>query len=374
MKSVSVKQLWFYPLVFGVLGALIGLILRYAFTGAISGFPFKNVLHSHSHIMLLGFLFNALVLLLWSKFTQHIDRRSYQYYIAMQICIAVMMVAFIIQGYALISILFSTLHLWISYIFLIRLWKRIEGDKSLMNLIKIGIVFDFISSLGPYALGPLMVLDLSTSLWYQQAIFFYLHFQYLGSFFVWLLALLFQKISIPLKQRHGLGITIGTVLLYTHSLDYNFEHWLINGLGGIGAVLLFMILFNYKKYFKNQDSTVRTMYYMVLLMVGVNVLGSIPFLANLVETNRFILIAYLHFLFLGLYIPFIWAFLLKRVTIKIWIFYAIAVLFSEAILIFPSFLSHLFSISVMWLLFIAYLGVFLVICIVHLKPLFNTNT
>ena len=374
MKTVSVKSLWFYPLVFGILGALIGLILRYAFTGAFTGFPFKNVLHSHSHVMLLGFVFNALMVLLWIHFTNGIDRVSFLYYIALQVCLAVMLVAFIIQGYAAVSITFSTLHLWVSYILLIRLWKRLKGNKNLIALIKLGIIFHFISSIGPYLLGPLMVLDMKDSPWYQQAIFFYLHFQYFGSFFVWLLALLFQKYSITIKKNQIIYSAIAIALLYTHSLDYSFNHWLINSLGGIGAVLLFAILFSVKKQFKNQENHLKGIYFIVLLIVIINIIGSFPVFATLVEDNRFILIAYLHFLFLGLYLPFIWTFLPQKITIKMWVCYGFVVLFSEAILIFPSEVSHLFSTSVMWLLFIVYLAVFLCISIVHLKSLLNPTT
>jgi len=114
-------QLWFYPILFGLLGAIIGLVLRYAFTGSLSGFPFKNVLHSHSHVMLLGFLFNALIVLLWTRFTDGIDLKSYRLYLALQVCVSILLIAFILQGYAFVTILFSTIHLWISYVLLIRL-------------------------------------------------------------------------------------------------------------------------------------------------------------------------------------------------------------------------------------------------------------
>ena len=73
------KKLWQYPLIFGVLGTFIGLILRYAFTGAIVGFPFKNFMHSHSHVLLLGFIFNGLLILVWTNFTLGIDKISYRY-------------------------------------------------------------------------------------------------------------------------------------------------------------------------------------------------------------------------------------------------------------------------------------------------------
>ena len=175
------KKLWIFPLMFGVIGSLIGLILRYAYTGGISfSINFKHILHAHSHVMLLGFLFNSLFIFIWMNFAKIMDKVSYRYYFAMQVSMALMIVAFILQGYAFYSILFSTLHLWISYILLVRLWRRLEGKKEIVLLVKVGIVFHFLSSLGPYALGPLMVLELKNSPWYQQAIFFYLHFQFLG--------------------------------------------------------------------------------------------------------------------------------------------------------------------------------------------------
>ena len=158
------KKLWIFPLMFGVIGSLIGLILRYAYTGGISfSINFKHILHAHSHVMLLGFLFNSLFIFIWMNFAKIMDKVSYRYYFAMQVSMALMIVAFILQGYAFYSILFSTLHLWISYILLVRLWKRLEGKKEVLSLVKVGIVFHFLSSLGPYALGPLMVLELKNS-------------------------------------------------------------------------------------------------------------------------------------------------------------------------------------------------------------------
>ncbi len=373
MKLISKKQLWFYPILFGFLGALIGLILRYAFADGTPDFPLKNVLHSHSHVMLLGFLFNALVVILWSNFTNGIDQISFKYYIALQICVAAMMIAFILQGYALFSIIFSTFHLWISYILLIRLWKRLTGNKYIVILIKTGIVFHFLSSIGPYCLGPLMVLEMQESPWYQQAIFFYLHFQYFGSLFIWLLAGLFQNSTIVLKKRNIYVIVFSLVCLYMHSLDYNFNHWLINIFGGIGSLLLFGFLINSRKAFVFAKTEYTTIYFILLGISIINFLGSFPGIAILVESNSFMLIAWLHLLFLGLFIPFIWTELPHKLNKTSWVFYGIAVLFSEAILVFPTTFSNTFSISVMWLLFIVYLEVFLSISIVHLAYLFNKN-
>ncbi len=373
MKPITTKHLWFYPVLFGFLGAALGLVLRYAFAEAIPEFPLKNVLHSHSHVMLLGLLFNALIVLLWTNFTKGIDRISFRYYIALQVCVAVMLVAFIIQGYALFTILFSTLHLWLSYILLIRLWKRLKGNKFIVSLIKIGIIFHFISSIGPYCLGPLMAMEMQDSPWYQQAIFFYLHFQYFGSLFLWLLAGLLQKSTVILNKKHLIIITLSLVCLYAHSLDYSFNHWSINVVGGLGSIFLFLLILSLKKAFLASKKEYRILYGILLTIAFANIVGSIPTVALLVEDNRFILIAWLHLLFLGLFIPFIWVEMPQKITKTTWMVYGIAVLFSELILVFPNTMSHLFAISVMWLLFVAYLGVVLCISIVHLTYLFNSK-
>jgi len=363
------KKLWQYPLLFGIVGVVMGLVLRYAFTGVITGFPFKNVLHSHSHVLLLGFIFNALLILVWSNFNKGFDKISYRYYLALQICVAVMLVAFIQQGYAFYSILFSTLHLWISYIVLIRLWKRLTKNKVVHQLVKLGIIFHFISSLGPYLLGPLMILEMQESPWYQQAIFFYLHFQYFGIFFVWMLAVLLQKTEEFITKKHITIIAISLVLLFAHSLDYSFDHWLIQVFGGLGSVLLLGVLLSFKNAFTHLQKQYTYIYYIILFVGVINIAGSIPSIANLVIESRFMLIAWLHLLFLGMYVPFIWMTFTRKMSPLLWIFYGSMVLFSEAILVFPKVLSQWFSISVMWLLFIAYLGVTLSICFVHLKLL-----
>lgn len=365
------KKLWLYPLLFGVLGAFIGLVLRYAFTGSSILFPFKNVLHAHSHVMLLGFLFNSLLALIWCNFTSGIDKTSYKIYIALQICIVLMTVAFVMQGYAFYSILFSTLHLWLSYILLIRLWKRLKGNKFLVQLVKAGVIFHFISSIGPYALGPLMVLEMRESPWYQQAIFFYLHFQFLGIFFIWMLAIFLQKAKLIITKKHVVGIFISLVFLYAHSLDYSFDHWLIQLFGGLGSILLFLILFSFKNLLGKLELRFKIIYYIILTVAIINILGTIPKIANLVVDNHFILIAWLHFLFLGMYVPFIWVFLKQKINLLIWVLYGFTVLLSEAVLVFPNELSQWFSIPIMWLLFIIYLGMFLIITTVHLKYLFS---
>ena len=367
LTNYSLKTLWIYPLLFGVLGALLGLVLRYAYTGAISGFPFKNVLHSHSHVMLLGFIFNGLLITIWSYFKFQIDKVTYRLFLTLQVCVAVFLVAFILQGYAFYSILFSTIHLWISYIFLIRLWRKLDKNNPQRDLIKLGIVFHFLSSLGPYMLGPLMAMEMQSSPWYQQAIFFYLHFQYFGIFFLWMLAVLFQKAKVSLSKKQLIVLAVSLLFLFAHSLDFSFDHWTIQFFGSIGSLGLFILLFYFLKRFKEINHAYKYIYFGILAITFLNILGSIPWFANLVVDNRFILIAWLHLLFLGIYTPFLWMSLPKRIPPMVWWFYGLVLFSSEIALVFPNTVSNWFSIPILWFLFFSYLGLFLCICLVHVS-------
>ncbi len=367
------KKLFIYPLIFGVIGVFIGLLLRFAYTGSLDGFPFKNALHAHSHVLLLGFIFNALLVFVWIRYTNGMDQVSFRYFLALQICMGIMVIAFILQGYAFYSILFSTIHLWISYVLLIRLWKRLEGNSNLVLLIKVGIIFHFLASLGPYALGPLMVLNLKSSPWYQQAIFFYLHFQFFGVYFVWMLALLFQKVHLEISKSYLYILTFSLILGYAHSLDYSFDNWFIQVSGAIGSIALGLLLFNIRHAFTKETNAITYLYYIILLVSLFNIAGSFPLFANLAIESRFVLIAWLHALFLGMYVPFIWIFLQVKMKVVFWILYALAVLTSEVFLVFPVGSSLVLNMQIMWLLFYAYLAVFSIILGVHLSLLLKNH-
>ncbi len=370
---MKLKQLWIYPLSLGIIGALIGLVLRYAYTGSIENFSFKNVLHAHSHVMLLGFIFNAMFLLIYASFTEDVDRVTKRFFIVLQLFMLAMMIAFIIQGYALYSIIFSTAHLWLSYILLIRLWRNLNQSNPLVFLVKSGIVLHFLSSLGPYALGPLMALNMKASPWYQQAIFFYLHFQFFGVYFCWMLALFCQKVKYTLSKSQINFIVFGLVLLYSHSLDYSFNNVWINIVGGAGAIIVLTVLFQMKTAVNNSDTLYRA-FYVVLLSLGLlNAIGAIPAVGDLATKNRFILIAWLHLIFLGMYVPFIWISLQVKIKYWLWLVYTCSVVFSELVLITPSIYSKWLNTNAMQLLFLAYFIVFLSITIVHTKYLIDIN-
>ena len=363
------NKLWFYPMLFGVLGSVIGLLLRYGIAVGSSIVPFKNILHSHSHTMLLGLLFNALLTITIIRFVNQLSKSLYRLYISLQICVGILFIMFIVQGYAFVTILFSTIHLWLSYAILILVWKQLKGNSTAIRLVKYGIILHFISSLGPYALGPLKAFGMQDNPWYRQAIFFYLHFQYFGSFFMWMLAALFDNANIKMSKKKTIITVFSLALLYSHSLAYSFDYVFLKILGFIGAIsLLYTLVSVSKNLVKNKK--INHIHIVLLTILILNCLGSAPYFSSLVSENRFILIAWLHMLFLGMYLPFIFKELSIKVHNSVVIIYITTFLITELLLVFPGIIFKIIAIPITICLFTAYLFVVICVCVVFFKKIF----
>ncbi|MDQ8202595.1 hypothetical protein [Pelagicoccus sp. SDUM812003] len=182
--------------VFFVIAAGIGLYLRWYAISPQLGVTYRYLLHAHSHIAFLGWVFNAFIgiaIVLFLHPSRH--RQIRQLFIVLQVANLGMLASFPFQGYAAASISFSTLHLAGSACFAILLWKDAPPGQAPSGFLKTSLVFMLLSSLGPLALGPMAAMDLRESPWYTFAIYFYLHFQYNGWFLFFLIAALLKAIE-----------------------------------------------------------------------------------------------------------------------------------------------------------------------------------
>lgn len=290
---------------------LLGLLLRYYFVRPLD-FNFRYVLHAHSHTMLLGWLFSGLLLLIYQQVYTQIPKLHFRLFIALQICVVGMLCTFPFQGYGLYSIIFSTLHIIISYVLLWKLWKACQNHGLSGKLVRAGIVFHFLSTLGPYALGPIIAMGLRGSALYDQAIYFYLHFQYNGSFFFFLLALILPLGQKAFSRKHfGLAFWLmlfGVVFTWAHSLDFSYQGWWINALGLSGSMMQIVAgLMLFKRFrFKEVGLAGTSILVALALKFIFQLIVSYPAFGEFVAQNRFLIIAWLHFIFLGIYTPFIW--------------------------------------------------------------------
>ena len=101
-----------------LLAALLGVLLR---TFVVLPIPvnYRFIVHTHSHIALLGWVYMALTTLLYHLFLsrQEVGIRYKRIFWFTQFSLLGMLFSFPFQGYALFSIMFSTLFLLASYWF-----------------------------------------------------------------------------------------------------------------------------------------------------------------------------------------------------------------------------------------------------------------
>lgn len=186
--------------------ALIGLLMRYKIGFEFPFFDQKHLQHSHSHFAFSGWISHTLMVLMivyLEKRTKNIENRLTEKYnkilTANLICAYGMLVFFIIQGYGLISIIFSTSSIVVACIFayyFIKDLKLIYDDDLSKNWFKAALFFNVISSLGTFALAYMMVTKNIHQNEYLASIYYYLHFQYNGWFFFACMGLLISFLQI----------------------------------------------------------------------------------------------------------------------------------------------------------------------------------
>ena len=173
-----------------LLVATLGVILRYKIAFPLPFIDQKHLLHGHSHFAFAGWITQALMSLLVGylakeKGPQVFTRYRFLLY-ANLVSAYGMLLSFPFQGYGSISISFSTLSIFVSYIFAVMYWKdlnRISEKNSSHSWFKAAVVFNAVSSVGAFGLAFMMVKHVTNQNLYLAAVYFFLHFQYNGWFF-----------------------------------------------------------------------------------------------------------------------------------------------------------------------------------------------
>ena len=186
--------------------ALAGITLRYKINFPLPELNQKNLLHGHSHFAFAGWVALALMALLVNYIQQQKVTTNYRKYnrILGASCLMAygMLVSFIVQGYGLYSIAFSTLSILVSYFFIYHAWRdltHIADPSGATRWFKAALLLWGLSSLGAFALAYLMAMQIMIQDYYFAASYFFLHFQYNGWFLFVCLGLLFSWV-------HGRGL------------------------------------------------------------------------------------------------------------------------------------------------------------------------
>lgn len=310
-------------LVYLLFVASAGLLLR---SSAVADLftNYKYLLHAHSHVAMLGWIFNVFFLGVTREFLQtkwlQIGCNKLLFWL-LQISIFGMLVSFSIQGYGLWSIAFSSLHIFLSY-WLILTWAReikLFRSRDLPEMALLGALFFLLlSTLGPWALSVFSAVGLKGSSIYQAAIYWFLHFTYngwmtLGLMAIWLKFLSNQKMlkssSVSLSGFFILfASTIGGFILslYGFQLDLIWHVlgilFALSQLMGVYLIIVDVKWSNLKQHVQRPGITAS------LVIVGsvawvmkviFQVLSAIPSFLSISFFNRDLLILYLHLVLVG---------------------------------------------------------------------------
>jgi hypothetical protein len=279
------------------------------------------MVHAHSHIALLGWVYVALTTLLHYCFLDKktSSKRYRHIFWGTQGTLVGMLLTFPFQGYALFSIIFSTLFLIASYVYVYHFWNNLDSklkQSQSLQCVKAALVYMVISSLGPWALGAIMSTLGPQSIWYRLSIYFYLHFQYNGWMLLALLGLFLyvleqRDLIIPQKSfaRFFQTINIGIVLTFFLSTLWTEPPLGLYILGGIGATIQFYSLvylwtLTKKKVITlNLSNLQNRLLRMVVILISIKMLlqlmTALPYFAQMAAIYLDFTIGYLHLTFLG---------------------------------------------------------------------------
>lgn len=339
----------------------MGVLLRLFFVTPVQ-LNFKYILHAHSHTALLGWIYLGLTTLIYKIFLSEAEKSKLykRIFVFTNICILGMLVTFPFQGYALYSIIFSTLFLFASYWFT---WFAIKNipehlkHRFSWKLVKASLWYLVFSSIGPWAIGGVMATLGTESIWYKTSIYFYLHFQYNGWFILALLGILFyileeKAVVFKAEQLKSLYFLLNFAVLLTLFLSVLWfgPPKIIYVLGFIGAVAQILAFYELYLLLKRQRSFLIKSFspqglllfkiagVLLVVKVFMQFFSAFPYMADLAYRLKDFVIGYLHLVFLGIVIPmmltflnyfrllsipksFLWFFLVAFITTETLIFY-----------------------------------------------------
>ncbi len=297
---------------------IFGSVLRYMQVFNLPLVNYQFLLHAHSHFAFAGWMFFAIALLISHQITGGQYPTSFRYvFIATVVSAYGMLVSFYLQGYKPVSIIFSTLFVFITYRFTYLVFKSGALKKAVNDtgyrLISGALIFVCLSSLGPFALGPLIALGFKNTALYQDAIYFYLHFQMNGFMFLAALGLLASATLInplPVKAKMWLNLFIySAVPLYFIFTLWSKPNICISIAAALGAVLnmvSWLILCVYLRKLARQLSFLaKAALIAATLKIIFQVLVCFPPIGQWAFLSRNLIVGYIHLLTLAIIVPLI---------------------------------------------------------------------
>lgn len=324
--------------------SLLGVVLRYKGAFSLPVVDYKNLLHAHSH-----FAFSSWVTTILFTAFIYIGvpfRRMYhsQFWLN-QVAGFGMLISFTIQGYGAVSIAFSTLSVIFTYWFAFTYLKDIRQASFpplVKPCLKLAVIFLVISSIGPFLLAGAG----HSLVYYNNAIYFYLHFQYNGWFTFGVMALFFwaaprYNIHLAPGPSRVFVTLMGIACIPAYCLSMLWAHppgWIYTLAGGAGLLQVAALLFLFLSIHRNKH--IHPLWILSFVSFTIKIilqaLTLIPLLGRFAYSFRPVVIGYLHLVVLAFVTFLILGFLLLnnllRVTKSGLVIFITGVILNEIIL------------------------------------------
>jgi hypothetical protein len=315
--------------------SLLGVTMRYKIAYSLPFIDQKKFLHAHSHFAFAGWITQALMVLLVAYLVRQGGEfflKRYKWILMANLVTAYgMLFSFPFQGYGLYSIIFSTLSVFVSYVFAVMYWRDLNSlpQKAISHLwFKAAVIFNAISSIGAFALAGMMATKTIHQNWYLQSVYFFLHFQYNGWFFfacMGLLADTFCRLGIASNNLKVIFWLFAAACIPAYILSVLWVHlpvWayiivVVAALVQVTAwLMLFKTLYQSPGFINSLSIAVKRLFVLSAAALTIKLLlqlgSTIPFLSHMAFGFRPIVIAYLHLVLLGVITLFIIGYVLSE--------------------------------------------------------------
>ncbi len=302
--------------------AFLGVIMRYKIAYYLPFIEQKNFMHAHSHFAFTGWLTHILMVFMWGYLYNYLPAQSLKKYkwlvIANLVAAYGMLASFPWEGYGIISIIFSTLSILISYIFAIIFWNDLNKIKVKIiskYWFKAALLFNVLSSCGAFFLSYMMANKILHADWFLASTYYFLHFQYNGWFFFACMGLfsewLKENMSFRTQQKiFWLFASACIPAYFLSALWLPIPNWVyilvvlaaVSQLTG-WILVLRTIQLKSPGFFKDISTVTKWLFILSAIALSIKFLlqlGSvIPSLSKLAFGFRPVVIGYLHLMFLG---------------------------------------------------------------------------
>lgn len=325
--SFAVKFSLFYLLTVAAAGTFLR---AFAFIPSL-GLDYQHVLHAHSHLAFLGWVYSGLFLALVYFFLPagtFAMRRYQRIFWLTQVAAVCMFFAFLFSGYAPASVALLTIHAALVIIFIRYFVKdtKLPGSSPATWFLWVAFISFFVSTLGPMSIPLTKIYGDDDPDLLRMGIHFYLHFHYNGWFIFGIIGLLLkiterEGISLPVRQIRRAFWLMAAGLVPAYFLIVPFvplplaAKWIVKlatllQWAGFAMVLYFIADKRVYPRLSRENSgkwLLSISLGFLFLKYTLELVSVVPGITRWINMeNRFLTIGYLHLIFLGTVTSYIW--------------------------------------------------------------------